>query len=132
MPLYGHELGEDIDPYQAGLGYAVDLEGRVFPGSAALAKLRDDAKLPQRVGLILSGKRVAREGYSVYHGDSLVGRVTSGTFSPTLEAPIAMGYVSRDCVSQDGANPATELTIDIRGHRETARTVQLPFYRRTS
>ena len=132
MPLYGHELGEDIDPFQSGLGNAVDLEGRTFPGSAALIKLRDDATLPVRAGWILAGKRVPREGYGIYRGEQQVGRVTSGTFSPTLEAPIAMGYVSRECVSQDAANTSAQLSIDIRGHREAARAVQLPFYRRTS
>ncbi len=127
MPLYGHELDESIDPFQAGLGYAVNLKDRTFPGSDALASLKNDATRPVRVAWELAGKRVPREGYSVLAGGKTVGRVTSGTFSPTLNKPIAMGYVSRA-----HANPGTEVTIDIRGSQEPARTVELPFYKRTT
>jgi aminomethyltransferase len=125
MPLYGHELSEAINPFQAGLGYAVDLDGREFPGRDALVELRDDRTLPVRVGLALGGKRVPREGFPVLHGDRHLGRVTSGTFSPTLGHPIAMGYVERSAASN-----GTELAIDIRSHHESARVAELPFYRR--
>jgi aminomethyltransferase len=126
MPLYGHELNEQINPFQAGLGYAVDLENRSFPGCEALLKLRDNKSLPQRVGWELDGKRVPREGYPVLSGGEPVGRVTSGTFSPTLNKPIAMGYIRGDLTA-----PGTEVSIDIRSHHEPARCVPLPFYRRT-
>ena len=75
MPLYGHELSEQINPFQAGLGYAVDLENRSFPGRDALLKLRDDKTLPRRVGWELAGKRVPREGYAVLHDGQKVGHV---------------------------------------------------------
>jgi aminomethyltransferase len=127
MPLYGHELAEDINPFQAGLGYAVDLDDRSFPGRDALVKLLDDAALPLRTGWVLSGKRVPREGCAVLAEGRPAGRVTSGTFSPTLDVPIAMGYVRPDL-----AVAARQVTIDIRGHHEPARSVQLPFYRRAS
>jgi aminomethyltransferase len=127
MPLYGHELNEDINPFQAGLGYAVDLENRSFPGRDALLKLRDKKNLPCRAGWELAGKRVPREGYAILSAGEPVGRVTSGTFSPTLGKPIAMGYI-RDDLSA----PGTEVTINIRSHHEPARCVPLPFYRRTS
>jgi aminomethyltransferase len=126
MPLYGHELSEDINPFQAGLGFAVDLEDRYFPGRRALLKLRDNKNLPRRVGWDLAGKRVPRDGYVVLHNGEPVGRVTSGTFSPTLGKPIAMGYVRPDL-----AAAGTEVTIDVRSHHEPARSVPLPFYRRT-
>ncbi len=126
MPLYGHELNEDINPYQAGLGYAVDLDDREFPGRDSLSKLHGVTTLPRRTGWILSGKRVPRQGYTVLAGDEPVGQVTSGTYSPTLDTPIAMGYVRPDL-----AMAAAAVTIDVRGRREPARTVQLPFYRRT-
>lgn len=125
MPLYGHELGEDVNPFQAGLAFAVNLKGRAFPGSEALAALRDNAEMPVRAGWQLEGKRVPREGYVVLAGEEPVGHVTSGTFSPTLEQPIAMGYVEPKF-----AAPGTEVTIDVRGHRAPARAVELPFYRR--
>lgn len=127
MPLYGHELGEDVDPFQAGLGYAVNLKDRTFPGRDVLSKLKSDATRPVRVAWELGGKRVPREGYSVLMGGETIGRVTSGTFSPTLSKPIAMGYVS-----PSHAAIGTEVIVDIRGSLESARTVELPFYKRTS
>jgi len=127
MPLYGHELSEEIDPLQAGLSFAVNLKDRTFPGSDALAKRKADTSAPVRVGLELAGKRVPREGYAVLANDQPIGRVTSGTFSPTLNRPIAMAYVDR---AQAAAG--TELIVDIRGAREPARVVELPFYKRAT
>ena len=125
MPLYGHELNDGVNPYQAGLGFAVNLDGRLFPGRDALAKIRSDPNQPKRVGLELSGKRVPREHCGVLAGDEPAGIVTSGTFSPTRERPIAMAYVNAKF-----AKPDTELMVDIRGKREPARVVKLPFYKR--
>lgn len=125
MPLYGHELTEDITPYQAGLDFAVDLEGRMFPGRDALAEVRNDACLPRRVGLESSGGRVPREGCPVLCGGERVGQVTSGTFSPTLDSPIAMAYVAPRAAAVGG-----EVIVDIRGRPQSARVVQLPFYTR--
>jgi aminomethyltransferase len=125
MPLYGHELTEATDPFQANLAFAVDLADRSFPGRNALVKRADDATRPRRVGLQVLGKRVPREGYAVLAGTHRVGQVTSGTFSPTLAQPIAMAYVQ-----PDQAILGTQLAIDVRGYREAARVVELPFYRR--
>jgi aminomethyltransferase len=137
MPLYGHELNESIDPLEAGLGFAVNLAGRSFSGSEALKRLAEQTARPRRVGLTLAGKRVPREGYSILAGSAIasgapvestpVGTVTSGTFSPTLDCPIAMGYVA-----PASAAVGTELAIDIRGRAEPARVVELPFYRRNT
>jgi len=124
MPLYGHELSETINPYQAGLGFAVNLEGRTFPGRDALAKLKDAAQ-PRRVGLTLDGKRVPREHYVIMRDGRPVGEVTSGTFSPTLNKPIAMAYVEPGCDAV-----GTELAVDLRGRDEPCRVVPLPFYKR--
>lgn len=126
MPLYGHELSEDINPSQAGLGFAVNLKDRQPIGHEALAKFKQAEDQPQRVGLQMAGKRVPREHYSIMSGEQVVGEVTSGTFSPTLQCPIAMGYVHADFAAE-----GTELQIDIRGRREPARVVKLPFYTRT-
>jgi aminomethyltransferase len=125
MPLYGHELSETINPLQAGLNFAVNLEGRTFIGSAALQQASQNPQLPRRVGLKLAGRRVPREHYAVYHGDRQVGEVTSGTFSPTFNAPLAMAYVEPNV-----ANVGQSLTVDIRGSREPAEVTTLPFYRR--
>jgi aminomethyltransferase len=125
MPLYGHELNETVDPFTAGLAFGVRLDAGDFIGRAALVAARANPDRPRRVGLELAGKRIAREGALVFAGDQQIGRVTSGTFSPTLEKSIAMAYVS-------GAQSAvgTALSVDIRGQREAATVVKLPFYKR--
>lgn len=125
MPLYGHELDEDTDPYQAGLGWAVKPDKGDFIGRDALLRRRDDPARRRRVGLELEGKRIAREGAAVLRDGRPVGRVTSGTFAPTLGRVVAMAYVDPDCT---GAG--TEVTADVRGKAEPARVVPLPFYRR--
>jgi aminomethyltransferase len=125
MPLYGHELNEDIDPFTAGLSFAVKLDKGEFLGREALAAAKSRADRPRRVGLELVGRRIAREGSGLYAGGREVGQVTSGTFSPTLGKPLAMGYVARE-VSEVG----TPLEVEIRGKREGAVVVKLPFYRR--
>lgn len=127
MPLYGHELTEQLDPFTADLAFAVELAGRSFVGSQALTERAKVVDHPCRVGLVTSGRRVPREGYAVSAGDEATGYVTSGTFSPTLDRPIAMAYVRRD-----HAAPGTVLSIDIRGSREPAQVVRLPFYQRNS
>src|SRR5436190_11773737 len=83
MPLYGHELSEDIDPLQAGLAWAVKFDKGNFRGKAALEE-RMKSPRRERIGLELAGKRIAREGSVVKVRGAVVGAVTSGTFSPTL------------------------------------------------
>ncbi|OAI50440.1 glycine cleavage system protein T [Planctomycetaceae bacterium SCGC AG-212-F19] len=125
MPLYGHELSEEIDPLQAGLSWAVKFDKGDFIGKDALLKRKEDRTLRLRVGLELEGKRIAREGAAVLTDGGEVGKVTSGTFAPFLGKSIAMAYVAA------GRHAAgTALTIDIRGKGEPARVVPLPFYKR--
>jgi aminomethyltransferase len=127
MPLYGHELSESISPYEAGLGFAVKLSERQFPGRDALAaeSQQESPAKRVRIGLALDGKRVPREGYKILLDQNEVGVVTSGTFSPTLEMPIAMGFVA-----PTAATIGMELSIDVRGKLLPARVVELPFYKR--
>jgi aminomethyltransferase len=125
MPLYGHELDEDTDPFQAGLGWAVKLDKGDFIGREALLRRREDPTRRRRVGLELEGKRIAREGAAVVRDGRAVGRVTSGTVTPTLGRGIAMAYVDPDCTAT-----GTVLAVDVRGKPEPARVVPLPFYRR--
>ena len=132
MPLYGHELGMDSFPVQAGLGRVVNLkkEGD-FVGRAAV-----EAGPPHGshvlVGLTTEGKRAGRAGYSVVtvsehdpESVTAVGTVTSGALSPTLGYPIAMAYV--DPGALEAGSP---LYIDVRGTRIPASVVDLPFYKR--
>jgi aminomethyltransferase len=125
MPLYGHELSEEIDPLQAGLGWAVKFDKGDFLGRDALLERRDDASLRKRVGLELSGKRIAREGAAVLRDGKEVGRVCSGTFGPTLQKAVAMAYVVPACTEIGFA-----CAVDIRGKPELAKVVKLPFYQR--
>ncbi len=125
MPLYGHELNEDTDPLTAGLDFAVKLEAADFLGRDALIKIAESPTGKVRVGLELDGKRIAREGAGILSGEQSVGEVTSGTFSPTLQKAIAMGYVDAA-----GSETGTEVEVDIRGKRHAARVVNLPFYKR--
>jgi aminomethyltransferase len=124
MPLYGHELTEEIDPYSAGLGWAVKFDKGDFVGREPLRSRKAHPPMA-RIGLILEGKRIARQGATVHSGEGQVGLVTSGTFSPTLQASIAMALVEPDA-REIGAS----LAVDVRGHRESARVVKLPFYKR--
>jgi aminomethyltransferase len=123
MPLYEHELTEEIDPIQAGLGWAVKSSEKDFIGRASL--LTKDPGRPIRVGIRLNDKRIAREGFPIRRDGVECGRVTSGTFSPTLEASIAMAFVK-----PDAAKIGTELEVDVRGTAIAAEVVPLPFYSR--
>ena len=125
MPLYGHELGEDYNPAQCDLKFAIQLKDRQFIGRAAIVAAGKDMSLPIRVGLELEGKRAARENCDIYSGKEKTGVVTSGTYAPTLGKSISMGYVARDFTK-----PGTELSVDIRGKSHAARVVKLPFYER--
>ena len=125
MPLYGHELTETVNPAQVDVKFAINLKDRQFPGRDAIAAARKDTTLPRRVGLEMEGKRAAREHSLIYLGDQQVGEVTSGTFSPTLQRPIAMGFMNVEHLEI-----GTEVEIDIRGKRLPARVCQLPFYSR--
>lgn len=125
MPLYGHEMDETIDPYTAGLGFGVRLTKDDFIGKSAILAIRDRGHLSRRIGIELSGRRIAREGSLLMIHDQQVGHVTSGTFSPTLEKPIAMAYLKPEL-----AIPGQLVDVDIRGRRESATVVSLPFYKR--
>jgi aminomethyltransferase len=125
MPLYGHELSEQVDPLSAGQSWCVDL-GKDFIGAEALRKI--DQAGPQRklVGLVLEGRRTARQDGTVISGaGNEVGWVTSGTMSPTLDKSIAMGYVEASL-----AEVGNKLQVDISGQRVGAEIVPLPFYKR--
>lgn len=125
MPLYGHELGLDKNPFQAGLGRVVNL-GRDFVGAAALAAASERTDLPQLFGLRGEGRRAARAEYEIFlpGGDSAIGVVTSGALSPTLGYPIAMAYLSGNLAAGD------KVEADVRGTRIEFEIVDLPFYRR--
>ncbi len=123
MPLYGHEMDDAISPLETGLASFVKLEKVDFIGKAALVAAGQPTRA--RVGLKITGRGIAREQYPVLDGSSQVGSTTSGTFIPTLDAPVAMALVE---VAY--AAPGSKLFVDIRGKAVEAEVVPLPFYSR--
>lgn len=129
MPLYGHEIAKETDPLEAGLGTFVKWKKPDFVGKAALEARRERGGTGRKlVCATFDGKKIPREGMPVLAkggGADPVGKVTSGTFSPTLDRPIAMAYVALA-----HAAVGTELEVDVRGDRLPGRVVKRPFYKR--
>ncbi len=122
LPLYGHELNEETLPIQTAHAWVLKWQKPDFIGkSALLAAQKTPGIQLTLVGLMMEGRAIAREGYMLQEG----GTVTSGTFSPTLERPIAMAYVDPGY-----ATLGQLLNVDIRGKWQPARVCTLPFYRR--
>lgn len=121
MPLYGHEMTDAVNPLEAGLEFAVKLD-KEFIGRDAI---RDSVPVQRkRVGLRVLDKGIVREDAELYVGDTLVGRTTSGTFAPHLEAAIAMGLVNTE-----SSAIGTVLEAQVRKRRLRAEVVELPFYK---
>ena len=121
-PLYGHELDADTSPFESGVGWAVKPGKGEFIGRAALLDKTPAQKL---VGLQMDARAIPREQYAVYDADSVeVGQTTSGTWSPTVKAGIAMARLALSA-----AQVGTPVTVDIRGRQAPATVVSLPFYR---
>lgn len=122
--LYGHEIWRETNPLSAGLMWVVDMEKPPFTGSEALRTILDAGAALQICGMAGSGRLVPRQGYLIESNGSEAGFVTSGTFSPTLNRPIAMGYLPPGLSS-----PGTRVDVMIRGRAEPVEVVSLPFYR---
>jgi aminomethyltransferase len=126
LPLYGHDLDETTDPVEAGLAWSIGKRRRAeggFPGFARISAGLRDGPARLRVGLLPMSKAPVREGAMlITPNGEVVGHVTSGGFSPTLQRPIAMGYVARSH-AQTGAQLAT----DLRGTRVQLDVARLPF-----
>lgn len=125
MPLYGHELTESIDPISAGLSVAVDLS-KEFIGVEALRVIKEKGPARRLVGIELESRRIARQGTPIQSTDGkVIGEVTSGTLSPTLQRSIALGYVDTNFAAE-----STPLSVDLKGQLNPAKVVKLPFYKR--
>lgn len=123
-PLYGHELDDTHTPYESGTGWAVKTKKGAFVGRDALVSQRATGVPAQLVGLQMDERAIPRDGYPVFQDGRPIGTVTSGTYSPTVKAGIAMARVQRE-----HAAPGTKVSIDIRGRQAGAQVVPLPFYR---
>jgi len=119
LPLYGHELGDTISPFEAGLAWVVKLNRPEMTGFEALCRAKEQ---PARILMGLEiDKGIAREGCSVLASGVRIGVVTSGTHSPTLGRPVAIALLDRKAATDD-------LTVDVRGRPRPARVTDLPFY----
>ncbi len=123
--LYGHELNEDVDPITAGLGWICPAAKTSFTGSEKISAVRAEGPAQKVVGIELIDKAIPRQGCAlVYQGD-VVGEITSGSQSPTLEKFIGMAYLRSDL-----AKVGAEIELDIRGQLKKAKVVSRRFYQR--
>jgi aminomethyltransferase len=125
LPLHGHELGPDITPLHAGLGWVVAWNKGDFRGKTALTAIRDAGLTRKLVGISTPGRRPPREGCVVSHLGHQIGTTTSGNFSPTLNHGIAFAFVDSGHVE-----PGTEVTIDVRGNDLSGVVVKTPFVKK--
>lgn len=122
--LHGNDLTPEIDPVSAGLGWAC-AESTGFIGSDKVAVLKANGTDEKLAPFVIEGAGIPRPGNPVMLGEEEVGKVSSGTFSPSLELGIGMAYLRADL-----AEPGTELEIDVRGKRRTARVSSKPLYKK--
>jgi len=124
--LYGHDIDSGTTPVEAGLAWSIQRRRREeggFPGAERIRRELAEGPGRLRVGLLPEGRAPAREGSQIADREGrVVGQVTSGSFGPSLGAPIAMGYVT-----PDHAEPGTVLDLLVRGTPRPARVVPLPF-----
>ncbi|MCZ6728023.1 MAG: glycine cleavage system aminomethyltransferase GcvT [Acidobacteria bacterium] len=125
MALYGHELDDATTAWEAGLAWTVKMDSGDFIGRAALAAARESRPSKKLAGFEIRGRGIARAGCVAFGAGREIGRVTSGTFSPTLERALGMAYLAP---GWDEVGRAFE--IDVRGRRLPAEVVELPFYKR--
>jgi aminomethyltransferase len=128
MPLYGHELTEEITPVQGGQSWAVKLTKPAFTGREALAAQLERDDDPRIVGLTMAGRAPAREGYAVFAGERRVGEIRSGSFAPSVGGGT---NIATALVEREAATVGTALAVEIRGTRHDASVVALPFYKRS-
>ena len=124
LPLHGHEIDEKTSPIEAGLDRFVRFD-KEYVGSQVLARQNTVGVDRKLVGLTVEGRSAPRTDYSILHNSDIIGQVTSGSYSPTLDTSIAMGYVlGRQ------ATLGQVVHLDIRGRTVPANIVKLPFYTR--
>ena len=130
MPLYGHEMDEGVNPFEAALSFAVKMEKAGFIGKEALAAfLEEKGKRPGnriRIGLRVKGPGIVREHCPVFHQDRQIGLTTSGTFCPHLKQALAMALIE-----EEYAAPLTCLKAEVRGKMLEVETCPLPFYKKS-
>lgn len=123
LPLYGHELADDLSPIAAGLGWVVDKEKR-FLGSEAVALARKSGTPTKLQGIRLASKRLMSPGMEVFVGGEPAGKVSSGVYSPLLECGIGFAFLRPD------VKPGTDCEVDLRGTRTPGSVCSKRFFQR--
>jgi len=128
--LYGHDINESTSPIEANLKWAISKRRREEGGFVGYNKIKSDlnGSLNRlRVGVKPEGKIIAREGVKVFSDDdNEIGSITSGTFGPSVNGPIAMGYVKLNF-----SKPGTKVFLEVRGKKHEAKISELPFYKKS-
>lgn len=121
--LYGHEIDDTSNPYEAGLGWVIKADKKDFIGKELILKHKAAGLKRKLIGFKMLEKGIPREGYSLFSFDNKeIGRVTSGTHSPSLDEPIGIGYVATGFEAE-----GTEFFVDIRGRKVKAKVCKTPF-----
>ena len=123
MCLYGNDIDENISPYEARLGFAVKLTKADFIGKKTLDKQKAEGPKLLRVGLRATAQGIPRPGCEILKDANIIGKLTSGTFSPTMNRGISMGYIPREYATE-----GQTLGIMIRGRRLDSVITKFPFY----
>lgn len=123
MPLYGHEMNDEISPKEAALGFFVKMDKEDFIGKEAIIA-RGEPKI-KRVGIEITGRGIAREQCKIFKDGQEIGWVSSGTHCPFIGHAVAMGYVEKEYAVVD-----TTLEIDVRGRKVEGKVVKLPFIKK--
>ena len=130
MCLYGHDINKSTSPIEANLKWAISKRRREEGGFVGYEKIKSDlnGSLSRlRVGIKPEGKIIAREGVKVFSDDdNEIGSITSGTFGPSINRSIAMGYVKINY-----SKPGTKIFLDVRGKKYEAKISELPFYKKS-
>jgi aminomethyltransferase len=125
LPLYGHEISDTINVWEAGLDRFCKMDKPEFVGKAALEKSKGSIQ-QTLVGLEMVERGIARDGYKVLDdGGREIGYVTSGSYAPFLKKNIALAYVPLEC-----SNVGSSVKVEIRGQGVNAQVVPTPFYKR--
>jgi aminomethyltransferase len=120
--LYGNDIDKTTNPLEAGLGWITKFNKNDFCGRDAIVKAKQEGLKRKLIGFTLQDRMLARHGYEIMYNGRIVGEVTSGTFSPSLQKGIGMGYVSSEL-----SNFGTIISILVRGKEVPATIVKLPF-----
>ena len=128
--LYGHDLSEETNPIEANLKWAIAKKRREEGGFNGWEKIKnalENGSSKLRVGILPQEKIIAREGAKIFSLDGIeIGKITSGTFGPSVNSPVAMGYINTEY-----SGSGNKIKLEVRGKKYNARVCDLPFYKKS-